>query len=101
MSNRTLTALVLGGSLLAASPAWADHNSVWGAGWANMPNDIHNSAIEDDQDTFMDLVRYGDGAESVNRYADDTSLSSAGGASALGGGSAMTRGSGMGRGGRE
>ncbi len=72
MSNKSVIALLVAGSLFAASSAFADHNSVWGAGSANMPNDIHNSAIEDDQDVFLDLVQYGDGADSVNRY-DDTS----------------------------
>lgn len=72
MSKQFVLALLLAGGLFAASSAFADHNSVWGAGSANMPNDIHNSAIEDDQDVFMDLVQYGDGADSVNRYDDDS-----------------------------
>lgn len=72
MSKKSVIALVVAGGLFAASSAYADHNSVWGAGFANMPNDIHNSAIEDDQDVFMDLVQYGDGADSVNRYDDST-----------------------------
>lgn len=72
MSSKFLTAVLVAGSLFSVATAQADHNSIWGAGSANMPNDIHNSAIEDDQDVFMDLVQYGDGADSVNRY-DDTS----------------------------
>lgn len=71
MLNKTLAALFVTGSLFAAT-AQADHNSVWGPGTANMPNDIHNSAIEDDQDVFLDLVQQGGGADSVNRYDDDT-----------------------------
>ncbi len=72
MSKKSVIALLVAGGFFAASSAYADHNSVWGAGSANMPNDIHNSAIEDDQDVFMDLVQYGDGADSVNRYDDTT-----------------------------
>ncbi len=72
MSNKSVIALLVAGSLVSASSAYADHNSIWGAGSANMPNDIHNSAIEDDQDVFLDLVQYGDGADSVNRYDDST-----------------------------
>ncbi len=70
--SKSVIALLVAGGLFAASSAYADHNSIWGAGSANMPNDIHNSAIEDDQDVFLDLVQYGDGADSVNRYDDST-----------------------------
>ena len=60
-----------------ASPALADHNSKNGEGWANMPNDIHNTRIEtkeaDDNEAFRDFVKYGEGSESVNRFdSDDT-----------------------------
>ncbi|MFO7593229.1 MAG: hypothetical protein R6X15_04185 [Pseudomonadota bacterium] len=72
MSKKSVVALLVAGGLFAASSAYADHNSIWGAGSANMPNDIHNSAIEDDQDVFMDLVQQGGGADSVNRYDDTT-----------------------------
>ena len=56
--------------LLAPTAAMADHNSHWGAGWARMPNDIHNTRIDTrgDNATFRDFVRHGNGAESVNRY---------------------------------
>lgn len=84
MSKKSVIALVVASGLFAASTAYADHNSIWGPGTANMPNDIHNSAIEDDQDVFMDLVQYGDGADSVNRYddaSDDTTT--VGGASSV------------------
>ena len=63
-------------SLFASSAAMADHNSIWGEGTANMPNDIHNTRIDtmdDDGDAFADFVRYGDGADSVNRFLDDDS----------------------------
>jgi len=72
MKIRTILATCLTGGILATSIAYADHASPMGAGWANMPNDIHNTRLEDTQEEFMDLVRYGGGADSVNRYADDT-----------------------------
>ena len=67
-------ATVLG---LGATTAFADHNSATGEGWANMPNDIHNTRIETlqekDNEAFREFVKYGDGAESVNRFdSDDT-----------------------------
>ena len=63
-------------SLFASSAAMADHNSIWGEGTANMPNDIHNTRIDtmdDDGDAFAEFVQYGDGADSVNRFLDDDS----------------------------
>ncbi len=62
---------------LCVSPAIADHNSKQGEGWANMPNDIHNTRVETletkDNEAFRDFVKYGEGSESVNRFdADDT-----------------------------
>ena len=70
-------ALVLtSAALLFSTQAFADHNSKNGEGWANMPNDIHNTRIETrqsgDQDAFKDFVKYGNGADSVNRYDDGT-----------------------------
>ena len=84
MSNKSFIALILAGGIVASSSAFADHNSVWGEGWANMPNDIHNTRIEDDDLTFFELVLMGGGADSVNRYDDGTSTtgnSDAGGSS--------------------
>jgi len=55
--------------VFAASAAYADHNSVWGEGWANMPNDIHNTRIETlsgDNSEFIVFIRGGGGADSVN-----------------------------------
>ena len=68
----TATAIALG-----SSPVIADHNSKNGDGWANMPNDIHNTRMEtreaDDNDAFKDFVKYGEGSESVNSLdSDDT-----------------------------
>lgn len=96
ISKKSVLALALSAGLVSTSSVWADHNSPMGAGTANMPNDIHNTRIEDDNETFMDLVQYGDGADSVNRYADTTDTTTTGvGGSSMGGSSAMTRGAGM------
>lgn len=72
MSKKTLLAIFVTGGMIASSASYADHNSIWGAGSANMPNDIHNTRIEDDNETFLELVQQGGGADSVNRYADDS-----------------------------
>jgi hypothetical protein len=60
----------------ASTTAMADHNSPWGAGWAKMPNDIHNTRVETldsrEQSSFRDFVRYGNGATSVNRFTSET-----------------------------
>lgn len=71
MKIRTLLATCITGGMLATSTAFADHNSVWGEGWANMPNDIHNTRIEtldveDGNTMFTDFVREGGGADSEN-----------------------------------
>jgi len=73
--------LVLGAATaiaLCASPAFADHNSKQGEGWANMPNDIHNTRIEtreaDDNEAFRDFVKYGEGSTSVNRFASEDTV---------------------------
>ncbi len=70
-----LAGIVTGG--LSVSTAMADHNSVWGEGWANILNDIHDTRIdtrESDNDSFTDFVRYGSGADSVNRFEDTTTV---------------------------
>jgi hypothetical protein len=77
--------------VLASTSALADHNSPNGAGWANMPNDIHNTRIEENLSgrEFADFVRQGAGAATVNRYLDDSSASARGSgraATATGGG---------------
>jgi hypothetical protein len=67
-------------ALFATSLAMADHNSIWGEGLANMPNDIHNTRIEtmdsEDSSEFVDFVSQGAGADSVN---DAESISAGGG----------------------
>ena len=72
MKIRTLLTICISGGMLVTAIAFADHNSPMGAGFASMPNDIHNSRLEDSDEEFMDLVRYGDGVDSVNRYDDET-----------------------------
>jgi hypothetical protein len=69
LAAAAVTALAV---LTTAPVAYADHNSPWGEGWANMPNDIHNTRLDtrDDNETFIDFVRQGAGAESVNRFSD-------------------------------
>lgn len=68
-----LTVLALFSSL-ATMPAMADHKSVNGAGWANMPNDIHNTRLEDNLDStaWRDFVSKGAGSQTINRYTDTT-----------------------------
>lgn len=71
MNTRTFLALLVSGSVLLAPAVKADHNSKWGEGWANMPNDVHNTRIDTldgDNSAFTDFVRYGNGADSVNRF---------------------------------
>lgn len=62
-------------SLFISVPVLADHNSPWGAGWARMPNDVHNTRIDTrgDNQAFRDFVRQGNGASTVNRYSDNVS----------------------------
>lgn len=79
-------------SLAGAGTALADHNSIWGEGWSSMPNDIHNTRIDtrdDDNNAFIDFVRMGSGADTVNRFlTDDTDTSGvvgSGGSSRQGG----------------
>ena len=83
-------------ALALGQSALADHNSPWGEGWANMPNDIHNTRIDalGDRDTFRDFVRYGNGADSVNRFATDSSRR---GVQRMGGGMGGGTGGGRGR----
>lgn len=81
MKNKLLPSLIVATGLLSSTAVFADHNSVWGEGWASMPNDIHNTRIDTmDSDTseFTDFVQYGEGADSVNRFLtdDDTTVAS-------------------------
>lgn len=72
MKLKTLLATCLTSGALVMTSAYADHASPMGEGWANMPNDIHNTRLEDSQEEFMDLVQGGGGVDSTNRYDDDT-----------------------------
>jgi len=83
--KQTAHALVIGSlAALVSVSALADHNSPNGAGWANMPNDIHNTRIESDLSgtEFADFVRQGAGADTVNRYLDSTTTLQSGSGSA-------------------
>ena len=74
MRSHTVSCIAFAAGLVAMT-AQADHNSIWGDGWANMPNDIHNTRIEsmdDDTDAFIDFVRMGSGSETARPYAADT-----------------------------
>jgi len=73
MRQEWLGITVVGALVCLSGPALADHNSKWGEGTANMPNDIHNTRIETmgDNETFRDFVQKGNGAESINRYATE------------------------------
>lgn len=70
------------GLLTFSTATLADHNSPMGEGWANMPNDVHNTRVETresgDNEAFKDFVQYGNGASTVNRFTDtSTSIDSA------------------------
>ena len=70
--NRKPLVFALG--MITAVAAQADHNSVWGEGWANMPNDIHDTRIDtmdDETDSFIDFVRMGSGAGNDNPSLSD------------------------------
>ena len=63
--------------IMSSGQVLADHNSKNGEGWANMPNDIHNTRVEtldnNDSEAFRDFVKFGEGADSENRFdTEDT-----------------------------
>ncbi|MEJ2344046.1 MAG: hypothetical protein P8076_04930 [Gammaproteobacteria bacterium] len=68
-SKHRLSSVGLVFALAAAPSAWADHNSPWGEGWANMPNDTHDTRIEtlDDNDAFLDYVGNRDAGGGIDR----------------------------------
>lgn len=78
MKRNMITLSIVFGALAAGGTALADHNSKNGEGWANMPNDIHNTRIEtkeaDDNEAFRDFVQYGEGSTSENRFASDDTV---------------------------
>ncbi|MEJ2060837.1 MAG: hypothetical protein P8Y64_10180 [Gammaproteobacteria bacterium] len=59
MKSRKLSIVVLLGAMGLAPAVWADHNSIWGEGWANMPNDTHDTRIDTlgDNEAFTDYVQ--------------------------------------------
>lgn len=71
MSMKSVMAMIIAGGIFAASAAHADHMSVSGAGTASMPNDLHNIVIEEGVDVLQDVVIYGDGTDTVNRYLEE------------------------------
>jgi len=91
--------LLASATFLSSGAALADHNSPFGEGWANMPNDVHNTRLDtrDDNDAFVAFVRGGGGADSTNRFLDDDSTVSAGGGGGMGAGGGMSGGHGGGR----
>ena len=103
MKMKSFIAMLISSAVMASSSVYADHNSPMGAGTANMPNDIHNTRIEDDNATFLDLVQGGGGADSINRYSDDstdTMSRNTGSRSRMSSNRMSSRPAGMGRGGR-
>lgn len=95
MRHGWLGMTVLGALVSLSGTALADHNSKWGEGTANMPNDVHNMRIETmgDNEAFREFVQKGNGADSVNRYAtEDDEAQGAAAASRKGGGGRTERG---------
>ena len=78
MKRSLIPLSIMFGALAVSGAAVADHNSKNGEGWANMPNDIHNTRIEtreaDDNEAFRDFVKYGEGSTSENRFASDETV---------------------------
>lgn len=76
MNHRTVMSAAVMLVLATTGTAFADHNSKNGEGWANMPNDIHNTRIETkeakDNEAFRDFVKYGEGSRTENRFATDS-----------------------------
>ena len=76
MNSKTIKHAFLAGmaTLSISSFAHADHMSIWGEGWANMPNEIHNLRMEykDDNDAFLSEVQYGAGAVTGGGNPDTT-----------------------------
>jgi len=53
-----LRGIVITAAACLPAAVHADHMSVWGPGWANMPNDIHNTRIDTDSDGVADYAVY-------------------------------------------
>jgi hypothetical protein len=65
--------IIFAGLVSISAGVMADHNSPMGEGWANMPNDVHNTRVETresgDNEAFKELVKYGNGASTINRFS--------------------------------
>lgn len=70
MNTMLLRGIIIAAAACLPAAALADHMSPWGEGWANMPNDIHNTRLDlrDDNDAFRDFIQYGEGADTTNRF---------------------------------
>lgn len=101
-----IRSMLTAGLLMLSAGVVADHNSPMGEGWANMPNDVHNTRVETrgDNQAFRDFVKQGNGAATVNRFSDTTAATSQGGRgrgadAGQGGGQSTGKGAGNGNGG--
>ena len=58
MKRSLIPLSIVCGALAASGAALADHNSKNGEGWANMPNDVHNTRLDPtvSDEEFTELV---------------------------------------------
>jgi hypothetical protein len=70
MIRTTISGLALT-ALLAAGSAQADHNSPFGEGWALMPTDNHDEAVERTTDLRSDQAAAGDMGADMGSQVDD------------------------------
>jgi len=73
--SKNLIRIAALGVALSSTAAMADHNSPWGEGWANMPNDTHDTRIDtmDDSDAWGDYLDSRDvGSASIDVVRPDT-----------------------------
>lgn len=71
MKTMLLRGIIVAAAACLPTAAFADHMSPYGEGWANMPNDIHNTRLETrifENETFLLFVMFGEGADSTNRF---------------------------------
>ena len=75
--SKSLIRIAALGIALSSTAAMADHNSPWGEGWANMPNDTHDTRIDTMGDSdawrdYLDTRDIGGGADlTVDRVTTD------------------------------
>jgi hypothetical protein len=84
--NKPVKAGVVAFTLICTPFAFADHNSPMGEGWANMPNDIHDTRVDTlgDQEAFREFVRYGNAVDAGNQSGSSLSTQTTRGASGSG-----------------